>query len=126
MQKQSSIKIAVIIASSLNRIEELFTRSLNSVKMQTRKPDFVLVVDDNENLETRKIIKSKIGKLAINDKNLFYIENFHAKGKSGTGAWNSAFDWYKNYLSQNDYIAILDDDDSWEKTYLCITGRFMI
>lgn len=119
MQKRQ-IKIGVIIATSMNRTEKLFCRSLASVLAQTRKPDFVLIVDDNEESKVRAEIKNKILKInsQTNNLNIFYIENTHTKGMSGTGAWNSAFAWYKNHLAEDDYVAILDDDDTWDKTYL--------
>lgn len=119
MQKRQ-IKIGVIIATSMNRTEKLFCISLASVLAQTRKPDFILVVDDNEESIVKTEIKNKIQKKnsASNCANIFYIENTHTKGMSGTGAWNSAFEWYKNYLAEDDYVAVLDDDDAWEKTYL--------
>ena len=37
---------------------------------------------------------------------------------SGSGAWNCEIKWYENFLGDDDYIAILDDDDSWRKEYI--------
>jgi glycosyltransferase involved in cell wall biosynthesis len=50
--------------------------------------------------------------------NLYYIENERTKNNSGTGAWNTGFDFLKNLLGEESYVAILDDDDEWETTHL--------
>lgn len=113
-------KIGVIIATSLNRIDKLLTRSLLSVANQTRKPDYILIVDDNVEASVRIENKTKIQRFGKenNLSQLFYIENNRTKGMSGTGAWNTGFDWYNKHFSREDYIAILDDDDMWESTYI--------
>ena len=80
----SDIKIGVIIATSMGRTESLFSRSLNSVLLQTRLPDTIVVVDDN-NLEEISIeIKTKIEQYGNNLLN--YIKNKRTKNMSGTGA----------------------------------------
>lgn len=118
--KSNKIKIGVIIATSLNRTQKLLLRSLPSVFSQTRLPDYILVVDDNSDASTRNDNKAVIQTMSkqYNFDTLFYIENLRTKGMSGTGAWNTAIVWYERYLNSEDYVAILDDDDSWENTYL--------
>lgn len=59
-------KIGVIIASSLNRNDLLFSRSLYSVLIQNRNPDYVLIVDDNQNESVSKDIEQRISKLKNN------------------------------------------------------------
>ena len=56
-------KIGVIIASSLNRNDLLFSRSLNSVLSQSKPPDHILIVDDNQDETTSKDIEQRISKL---------------------------------------------------------------
>ncbi len=115
-------KIAVIIATSLGRVNTLFERALSSVLKQTSFPNFILIVDDNDDKNISDIIQTRLEDIKVNSKNdypaIFYIKNVHTRAMSGTGAWNTAFDFCKNILSDDDYIAILDDDDSWEKTYI--------
>ena len=37
---------------------------------------------------------------------------------SGTGAWNTGIELLNKKLGENGYVAILDDDDSWDETYI--------
>ena len=117
----SDIKIGVIIATSMGRTESLFSRSLNSVLLQTRLPDTIVVVDDN-NLEEISIeIKTKIEQYGNNLLN--YIKNKRTKNMSGTGAWNTGIMFLSEKLGNDSYITILDDDDSWDPEYLAILER---
>ena len=109
-------KIGVIIASSLNRNDLLFSRSLYSVLIQNRSPDYILIVDDNQNESTSKDIERRI--LELKNNKIHYIKNSRTPHMSGTGAWNSGIKWYEKILTEDDYIAILDDDDSWHKEYI--------
>ncbi len=110
------LKIGVIIASSLNRNDLLFSRSLYSVLIQNRNPDYVLIVDDNQNESVSKDIERRIFELKNNK--IHYIKNLRTPNMSGTGAWNSGIKWYEKIFTEDDYVAILDDDDSWCKEYI--------
>ena len=109
-------KIGVIITSSLNRNDLLFSRSLYSVLIQNRNPDYVLIVDDNQNESVSKDIERRIFELKNNK--IHYIKNLRTPNMSGTGAWNCGIKWYENFLDDDDYMAILDDDDSWHEEYI--------
>ncbi|MGP1506178.1 MAG: glycosyltransferase family 2 protein [Campylobacter sp.] len=109
-------KIGVIIASSLNRNDLLFSRSLYSVLNQKQNPDYVLIVDDNQNESASKDIERRIFELKNNK--IHYIKNLRTPNMSGTGAWNSGIKWYEKIFTEDDYVAILDDDDSWRKEYI--------
>lgn len=109
-------KIGVIIASSLNRNDLLFSRSLNSVLSQSKPPDHILIVDDNQDETTSKDIEQRISKLKNNK--IHYIKNSQTPNMSGSGAWNCGIKWYENFLEDDDYMAILDDDDSWHEEYI--------
>ena len=109
-------KIGVIIASSLNRNDLLFSRSLNSVLSQSKTPDHILIVDDNQDETTSKDIEQRISKLRNNK--IHYIKNSQTPNMSGSGAWNCGIKWYENFLEDDDYMAILDDDDSWHEEYI--------
>lgn len=109
-------KIGVIIASSLNRNDLLFSRSLYSVLIQNRSPDYILIVDDNQNETISKDIQRRI--LDLENNKIHYIKNLRTPNMSGTGAWNSGIKWYEKIFTEDDYVAILDDDDSWRKEYI--------
>lgn len=109
-------KLGVLIATSMDRRGLLYNRSLKSVLQQSRKADFILIVDDNNNDLVFDDIENYVS--TLNNTSLFCIKNRHTKHMSGSGAWNSGIDWYSKIFSKNDYIAILDDDDSWDIDYL--------
>lgn len=77
------LKIGVIIASSLNRNDLLFSRSLYSVLNQKQNPDYVLIVDDNQNEFASKDIERRIFELKNNK--IHYIKNLRTPNMSGTG-----------------------------------------
>lgn len=85
--KAHHFQTGVIIATSFNRTDLLFNRSLSSVLKQTYSPDYIVIVDDNLNENEFEIVADKITQL--NNPNIFCIRNFKTKHNSGTGAWNS-------------------------------------
>ncbi|MDR2933740.1 MAG: glycosyltransferase [Rickettsiales bacterium] len=111
-------QIGVIIATAFQRTDLLFERSLKSVLNQTYKPDFIIIVDDNQNENEFNIIAKKISQL--NNSNIFVIHNSKTKYHSGTGSWNSGVDFLCSKFNNSDksFIAILDDDDEWNNVYL--------
>jgi glycosyltransferase involved in cell wall biosynthesis len=113
-----TFQIGIIIATSLKRTNLLFSRSLKSALDQTYSPDFIVIVDDNNNKNEFEKILKKVNKL--NNQSIFCIRNFKTRHNSGTGAWNSGIEFLCNKFNNvdNSYIAILDDDDEWNNTYL--------
>ena len=112
----NNIKIGVIIATSMGRIEQLFNVSLKSVLLQTILPDAILVVDDNNDENISRAIEDGIKAL---DSNIIgYVRNLHTKNMSGTGAWNTGVEMMAEKLGKDCYVAILDDDDSWDLGYM--------
>jgi glycosyltransferase involved in cell wall biosynthesis len=114
----ANFQIGVIIATAFQRTDLLFDRSLKSVLNQTQLPDFVVIVDDNQNENEFEFISQKIAEL--NSSNIFCIRNSKTKHNSGTGAWNTGIEFLRTKFNnlERSYIAILDDDDEWDKTYL--------
>ncbi|WP_111710178.1 glycosyltransferase family 2 protein [Lutibacter citreus] len=109
------VEIGVIIATSFDRIDLLLNRSLKSVLDQTIQPNCIVIVDDNEDdiyLSNCRLVEG------LSIPNLHYLRNIKSKGMSGTGAWNTGIEFLKNNLGLDNYLAILDDDDFWENTYL--------
>ena len=105
--------IAVVIATH-NRPELLASRALSSVARQTRSPDHLIVVDDSDG-DVRRTNARAVAEFEPESLETRYIENCRTPGASG--AWNTAL----AHLQAADpatFVAILDDDDAWEPSYL--------
>jgi UDPglucose 6-dehydrogenase len=112
--KDNMPEVAVIIPTK-NRPEKL-KRALTSVKEQTRKPDSVLVISDCDNLhfnETKKTVLDFTDSLKIE-----FIRN--NKTSNLSGAINCGFSNLisHDFIPENTFIALLDDDDWWDRKYL--------
>ncbi len=109
-------RLAVLIATK-NRTSELASRALPSVIAQTRRPDFLVVVDDSDRRfrdDNRRVVTDAgTGRMRVK-----YLENDRTPGASG--AWNVGLDWLQREVEdpRDIYVAILDDDDRWEPSYL--------
>lgn len=111
------MKIAVIVATH-NRYKLLTTRALPSIALQTRRPDFLIVCDDSTSAEHQQSNEKAVNELDLNICQVIYTKNQRSPGASG--CWNTAID---TLLNQSQYpedtlVAFLDDDDSWQPTYL--------
>lgn len=109
-------KIGVVIATSMRRIDSLFSLSLQSVLDQTVSPDCIVVVDDNNDSDISQTIEKRIN--ALDNPIVHYIKNKRTKNMSGTGAWNTGIDFLTERIGEDNYVAILDDDDSWDSDYI--------
>lgn len=89
-----NIQIGVIIATSFNRTELLFNRSLKSVLNQTLQPDFIVIVDDNINEGEFNTISESIKEFDF--EYIYCIRNHRTRHCSGTGAWNSGLEFLHN------------------------------
>lgn len=112
----SRFEIAVVIATK-DRSAELANRALRSVVEQTRRPDYVVVVDDSDR-RYRPINRRIVATADIPGARVAYRENDRTAGASG--AWNVALDFlHRNVQQPTDlFVAILDDDDRWAPDYL--------
>ncbi|UAL43679.1 glycosyltransferase family 2 protein [Shewanella inventionis] len=112
----SPLKLAVIVATK-NRCELLISRALESIKNQTRRPNYLIVCDDSDSV-FRQANFEAVNQFTSPDYKTLYLENSRTRGASGT--WNSAV----NALLAKDEspceiaIAFLDDDDTWSPDYL--------
>lgn len=125
------MELSVIIATSFNRKEFLFERSLFSIyKQYHNSPELILVyiIDDNPKTESQystefpKIQRGVLelrAKLGIPSTHFptKVIPNIRTQGNSGTGAWNTGI-FLSHSLSPNGYISILDDDDEYLPNHL--------
>ena len=105
--------IAAIVATH-NRTELLAERALASVAQQTRRPDYLIVVDDSA-AEFRNPNAKAVARLSISGTQKTYLENRRTPGASG--AWNTAL-IHLQEIEPSAFVAVLDDDDSWDETYL--------
>lgn len=112
------IEFGVVIATSMKRNELLINRSLRSVLNQSLGPDFIVIIDDNDDQDNFNNLMSSVA--ASGGDGIFLIKNQYTKAMSGTGAWNTGVDYLKGKFKNpaNAYVAILDDDDEWIPDYL--------
>lgn len=133
--------IIVIIATSMQRTKLLVERSLRSVYEQSDvNPQAIYIVDDNQKNNPHDQYSGQYYDIAQQVKafrrnffsqklqcpiqdiptSLFHtavIPNTRTCAHSGTGAWNTAALKALQFSKKN-YLAILDDDDEWDTTYL--------
>ena len=105
--------IAVVIAT-YNRPELLASRSLPSVARQTRPPDYLIVVDDSDG-DFRRANARVVNGFNAGSVETRYLENCRTPGASG--AWNTALA-HLQVTEPASFVAILDDDDAWDPSYL--------
>ena len=104
----------VAVIATHNRPQLLARRSLASIADQTRPPDMLIVVDDSD-LGIRRFNKAVVAKFNAVGTKTVYLENRRTPGASG--AWNTALVHLQS-IAPSTFVAILDDDDSWEPEYL--------
>ena len=85
-----------------------------SIALQTRPPDYLVVVDDSD-MEVRSANAGVVARLIVPGVNSVHSENRRTPGASG--AWNTALSHLQE-IDPSVFIAILDDDDAWDPTYL--------
>jgi hypothetical protein len=102
---KAKFQIGIIIATSFKRTDLLFNRSLKSVLKQTYLPDYIVIVDDNQDINEFGIIQEKL--YSLNQPNIFCIRNFKTKFHSGTGAWNSGMEFLQNKFTDVKKVTLL-------------------
>ena len=108
-----ALSIAAVIATH-NRPQLLAKRSLVSIADQTRPPDLLIVVDDSDPgiRRSNRAVMAEFKAVGIKT---VYLENHRTPGAAG--AWNTALAHLQATVPST-FVAILDDDDSWEPEYL--------
>lgn len=104
----------VAVVATHNRPQLLARRSLPSIANQTRPPDMLIVVDDSD-LRIRSFNKAAVAEFNAVGTKTVYLNNSRTQGASG--AWNTALIHLQSTIPSA-FVAILDDDDSWEPEYL--------
>ena len=106
MLESMKINISCVIATH-NR-DEYLKEAIYSVINQTFLPLEIIVSNNVPNKKTQTIIETISKKTSIS---IIYFEH-RMKGR-GSASVNLA-----SFKTKGDYIAFLDDDDMWEKSYL--------
>lgn len=109
----ATLLIAAVIATH-NRPNLLAQRSLKSITKQTRPPDMLVVVDDSDP-DMRHSNRKAVCNLGGTKTDTVYMQNNRTPGAAG--AWNTALSYLYD-VSPSCFVAILDDDDSWDAEYL--------
>ena len=109
--KKRQISIATLVASKPKRPEVLY-RALSTAVAQERTPNQLVLVFDRSWPEPSELmtIRRLLAPLDV-----AIIRNLQSPGAAGT--WNTGL----QYLVQkgfDGYVAILDDDDEWDKDHL--------
>ncbi|NOK15999.1 glycosyltransferase family 2 protein [Corallococcus carmarthensis] len=100
------------LVATRNRWELLVGRALPSIRRQTHAVREVVVVNDGVsfNAEQQATLRGLLHPLP-----LVVLDNRRAPGAAG--AWNTGLE-YLLTSAQNGFIAILDDDDTWETSHI--------
>lgn len=110
-----NLQFVCLITTCVGREHLLFSRSLMSVMSQTYLPDAILVVvDDEDNYDQLALRLSEFK----SDCPLLCIPNARTRHMSGTGAWNTGIQYIVENYGKQSIVAILDDDDTWDATYV--------
>lgn len=95
-----------VIVPTYNR-ESTLRRALQSIENQTYKNIEIIVVDDNSNDNTQKVVET------FKEKEIDIIYIKHKFNKGACAARNTGI-----INATGDYIAFLDSDDEWDKNKL--------
>jgi len=111
------VNLFVLIATC-DRPELLRNRCLPSIFNQSIQPSKIVVVDDSRFEENRLRNQRIIDEHKSSGKSIEFLLNGRTPG--ACGAWNSGIEHILNNDFDPDYsyIAVLDDDDSWDEKYL--------
>ena len=104
----SNNSITVLISTFDPKRKKLLLKAINSIIQQSHKPNEVIIVDNNVELNNKLLVKKFNKKKNIKFKYMKYT-------KPG-GAFA-----VRNHLMKkikSNYVALLDDDDYWNKNYL--------
>jgi glycosyltransferase involved in cell wall biosynthesis len=100
-----------VVVTATDRSNFHLKRTIPSLLRQSKKWDNLIVVDDS----THSSVNINDNFFSANLPSFKLLENKKLKGAAG--AWNTAID-YINELSDDGWVAILDDDDEWTTDHL--------
>ncbi len=102
----------IVLIATTPRLSLLFTNALPSIINQTTLPKAVVIVSDKRDftLEEKNSLHT-----SLKDIPLYALTNTHSTGAAGS--WNTGIDFISRKFP-NSYIAIIDDDDKWDKNHI--------
>lgn len=109
-------KIVGLIATR-PRLNALLTVSLPSIAAQRRRPDGLVIVSDGAPLTQEE--QTRLGRLAP-ELEMIFLANVEVPGVAGT--WNTGLTYIQARWPEA-YVAILDDDDTWDTDHLEVCCR---
>ena len=117
MESTAKNVVAALVATA-HRTELLKHRALPSIDRQSRPPSRVIVVDDSGDDAAAERTKGLVRDWRPADIAVDFLRNRRTKGAAG--AWNSGLDHLLRMCGDPErlYVAILDDDDSWDPDHL--------
>lgn len=107
------MNISALIATR-PRLDALLSTSLPSLRCQQRRPDRVVIVSDGLVLSGDEVG----GCVAACDGVPVHVLT-NARAPGAAGAWNTGLD-YLDAQGLTDFVAILDDDDTWDPDHLAL------
>ncbi len=118
VEKTTHMPTIAVIVATCDRPELLKSRSIPSILNQSLAPDFLIIVDDSNTTKNQRENAAYVKSLQADGTIISLLRNRLTPGASG--AWNTGIDWvFEQTLSPEDtFLAILDDDDSWDPMYL--------
>lgn len=113
-------KPVIVIIPTKNRPKKL-ERALSSIANQTYHPELVIVINDPESDATAK---TRIVTLKFSHE-LPILHLVNNRSKNISGAINTGLEYARSILDpDNCFIALLDDDDWWDRKYLENSVKF--
>ncbi|NOJ77648.1 glycosyltransferase family 2 protein [Myxococcus xanthus] len=100
------------LVATHNRWDLLVGRALPSIRRQTRAVREVVVVNDGATFDAEKQAALRLLRHPLP---LVIFDNRRAPGAAG--AWNTGLE-HLLALSQDGFVALLDDDDTWEASHI--------
>ncbi|MCR4922420.1 MAG: glycosyltransferase [Lachnospiraceae bacterium] len=115
------MKISILLTSYNG--EKYITALLDSLRLQSRKADNIMIIDDRSSDSTKAIIEKYIDdyslsdwSFSVNKKNLGWIKNF----------WFGIRALSQNSKGADDLIFICDQDDLWHPDKLAVMEKNML
>ena len=102
-------ELVSVVITTFNRGVDVIQKAIKTVKDQTYKDIEIIVVDDNG--EKHPDISSQIEKCVSSYGNVIYVK--HENNKGACAARNNGIK-----AAKGDFVAFLDDDDTWDPNKL--------
>lgn len=102
----------VCLMATRPSLDLMSIRSVPTIKTQTRPPELLVIVFDKRPARADEIVQLR--QLAHNVP-ITILHNQQSLGAAG--CWNTGIHWVEKHYPAS-YIAILDDDDTWDENHL--------